>query len=380
MLQMTMNQLPTDIGLVTMATDSHSEPEPSPLGTRSPRRPGASRVTMREVATLAGVGIKTVSRVINAEPNVSAATAERVWAAIEALDYHPDMRAGSLRRADGRTRTIAVLVSSVDNPFAGEMQRGVEDEARRRGVVVLAASLDEDPEREIAVLRDLRARHVDGIILATTTDAITHQASVSTMEIPTVFVDRKPSYAKAYSVTSDNREGARRGTAHLISHGHRRIAFLMERSSIPTAAQRYLGFLDALADAGIAATDCPVIEVGSTTLAAEEAITALVKSPNVPTAIFSSQNMLTIGALRALHAAHRQHDIALVGFDDIPLAELLDPPLSAIRQDPTLIGRTVARQLFSLLDGREPTSHHIDVPTRLIIRGSGEIRPDSPAS
>lgn len=92
----------------------------------------------------------------------------------------------------------------------------------------------------------------------------------------------------------------------------------MERSSIPTAAQRYLGFLDALADAGIAATDCPVIEVGSTTRAAEEAITALFDSPNVPTAVFSSQNMLTIGALRALHAAHRQHDIALVGFDDIP--------------------------------------------------------------
>ena len=199
MLQMTMNQLPTDIGLVTMATDSHPGPEPPPSGTRSLRRHGASRVTMREVATLARVGIKTVSRVINAEPNVSASTAERVWAAIEALDYHPDMRAGSLRRADGRTRTIAVLVSSVDNPFAGEMQRGVEDEARRRGIVVLAASLDEDPEREVAVLRDLRARHVDGIILATTTDAITHQAAVSTMEIPTVFVDRKPSYDKAHS-------------------------------------------------------------------------------------------------------------------------------------------------------------------------------------
>lgn len=332
---------------------------------------------MREVAALAHVGIKTVSRVINSEPNVSAATAERVWAAIEALDYHPDMRAGSLRRADGRTKTIAVLVSSVDNPFAGEMQRGVEDEARRRGIVVLAASLDEDPQREVEVLRDLRARHVDGIVLATTTDSITHQAAVSTMEIPTVFVDRQPSYDKAYSVTSDNREGARRAGAHLIAHGHRTIAFLMERASIPTAAQRYLGFLDALTEAGIAATDCPVIEVGSTSLAAQEAITALLDAPNAPTAIFSSQNMLTIGALRALHAAKRQHDIALVGFDDIPLAELLDPPLTTIRQDPTLIGRTVAHQLFSLLDGNEPEEHHIDVPTRLIIRGSGEIRPGS---
>ena len=116
----------------------------------SPRRAS----TMKQVAALAGVGTKTVSRVVNGEPRVAPETAERVWDAVRALDYHVDMRAGSLRRADGRTRTVGLLVSSVNNPFAGEIHRGVEDVARARGVAVLTASLHEEPEREVRAVED----------------------------------------------------------------------------------------------------------------------------------------------------------------------------------------------------------------------------------
>ncbi len=345
-------------------------------GTNQPPRgapKAGGRATMKQVAALAGVGIKTVSRVVNSEPNVSAATTEKVWQAINALDYQVDMRAGSLRRADGRTRTVGLLVSAVENPFAGEMHRGVEEVARARGVVVLAASLDEDPSRELAFLRDLHARHVDGLLLDTTTNDPEHLDRVLSFKIPVVFVDREPTRADIDTVTSDNREAAAMATRHLIEHGHRRIAFIMERPEILTAAHRHAGFLDALAEAGIPLEDCPILQVGKGVDASETAMKEFLAKEPLPTAIFSSQNLLTIGAIRALRAANLHKRIAFVGFDDIPFSEFLDPPLTVVRQDPRQIGQVAASRLFARLDGEEFPHEHLKIPSALIPRGSGEI-------
>lgn len=343
-------------------------------GTGSHQSP-RSRPTMRHVAALAGVGIKTVSRVINQEPNVSAATIAKVMDAARSLDYHPDEQAGNLRRADGRTRTLGLLVSSVDNPFAGAMHRAIEDLALERGIAVFASSLDDDPEREQASVAAFLRRRVDGLILTTISRDQSYLASEMRHGTPIVFVDREPAGITGDCVVSDNREGAMTATNHLLDHGHRRIAYLGDRSDIYTAAQRRSGFFDALGRAGVPTGDIPVIENLHDEHSAAQAMLALLDSPTPPTAVFSSQNLVTIGAIRALRSRQAHRSTALVGFDDFQLSDLLDPGVTVVAQNPEDIGRTAAQRLIGRLDGEVAPPRTCIIPTTLIIRGSGEISP-----
>ncbi len=328
---------------------------------------------MKQVAALAGVGTKTVSRVVNGEPRVSPETAGKVWDAVRALDYHVDMRAGSLRRADGRTRTVGLLVSSVDNPFAGEIHRGVEDVARARGVAVLTASLHEDPDREVRAVEDFISRRLDGIILASTSTDMSYLSTALTQGMRMVFIDRRPLGVAVDSVTSDNREASTQATAQLISRGHRRIAFLGERSTIRTAAERHRGFLDAFGEAGIPTGEASVIFGLCSAEEAENALGSLLDGEAPPTAVFASQNLITVGALHALHQRGLQHTVALIGFDDLELADLLVPGVTVVRQDSQGLGRVAAERMFSQLDEGPLPPEQIIVPTTFIQRGSGEI-------
>lgn len=334
-----------------------------------------SRPTMRHVAALAGVGVKTVSRVINGEPNVSAATIAKVTAAARTLDYQPDLHAGNLRRADGRTRTLGLLVGSVDNPFAGAVHRAVEDAALARGVAVFASSLDDDPAREQEAVSAFLRRRVDGLILTTVTESQAYLSPELRRGTPVVFVDREPAGITSDSVVSDNAEGAALATRHLVERGHRRIAYLGDRRLIQTARERRRGFLEELGRAGVATRDLPVVEDLHDAESAHTATLALFETPNPPTAIFSSQNLVTLGVVHALRELGRHRDIALVGFDDLPLADLLDPGITVVAQDPQQIGRIAAERVFARLDGDGSPAARTVVPTRLIERGSGELPP-----
>lgn len=336
------------------------------------KRPHA---TMKHVAALAGVGIKTVSRVINQEPNVAPETAARVWDAVQALDYHVDMQAGSLRRAGGRTQTLGLLVSSVDNPFASAMHRSIEDAALARGVAVFASSLDDDPEREDLAVRAFLRRRVDGLILTTASRNQPYLASTAARDIPVVFVDREPASGAVDAVVSDNRAGAAEATAHLIRHGHRRIALLTDRATIQTAADRRRGFLDALSVSGIPVADAEIVTELHDAASARAAMTELLARDEPPTAVFSAQNLITVGVLHALRSAGRAHVTALVGFDDLPLADLVDPGVTVVAQDPHEIGRLASARVFARLGGDAGEAQRILVPTRLVPRGSGEIPP-----
>ncbi|MGC5225213.1 LacI family DNA-binding transcriptional regulator [Micromonospora sp. DT81.3] len=333
------------------------------------------RATMRHVAALAGVGVKTVSRVINGEPNVSAATTARVRAAARSLDYHLDMLAGNLRRADGRTRTLGLLVGSVDNPFAGAIHRAIEDAAIERDVAVFASSLDDDPSREQHAVEAFLRRRVDGLIL--TTASRSHNYLLPTLErdTPVVFVDREPTGLQVDVVTSDNADGAARATAHLLAHGHRRIAFLGDRLTIQTAAERRRGFLEELGRAGVSTFNARLRTELHDAATAEQALGELLDGEDPPTAIFSAQNLITFAALHALRARNLQHRIALVGFDDLPLADLLEPGVTVIAQDAHTIGSTAAQRIFARLDGTDLSPTTLAIPTTLIQRGTGEITP-----
>lgn len=330
---------------------------------------------MKQVARLAGVGVKTVSRVLNDEPNVTPATSKRVWDAVQTLDYHLDRQAGSLRRAGRRTLSIGLLISAVDNPFAGGIHRAVEAVSREHGVVVLASSLNDDPEQEVSAIREFLRRRVDGLVLTTASQDLSYLASSLLRGLPAVFVDRVPPAVSADVVTSDNHAAGVVAARHLIERGHSRIAMLGDRQSIQSAAARRQGFLEEVGRAGLAVSDIQVIGEIHDAAGSRRAMEQLLASSEPPTAVFSAQNLITIGAVQALRAAGQQHSVALIGVDDIPLADLLEPGLTVIAQDPQLIGRIAAERLHRRIAGEQLAPEHILVPTKLIMRGSGEIRP-----
>jgi LacI family transcriptional regulator len=331
-----------------------------------------TRATIRDVAALAGVGIKTVSRVINDEPNVSAPTRERVERAALALNFQPNQGAGALRRGDHRTRTLGLLLDAVDNPFSASINRAVEVVASARGTAVFAASFDDDPDRERELVDAFTRRRVDGLILTTISSDHGYLQVERDQGTPLVFVDRPPMGLLADAVLTDNRAAATTATEHLLQVGHRRIAHLGDELAISTARERRQGFLSTMERA--AATPVVVDDLRSVE-AAEQAVRRLLTLAVPPTALFTSQNMVTLGALRALHGLGLQHTVALVGLDDLQLAELLQPGVTVLAQDPTRIGTLAAEQLFRRLDGDRGPERTAIVPTTLLVRGSGEIPP-----
>jgi len=330
---------------------------------------------MREVAALAKVSIKTVSRVVNGESGVSPRLARQVTAAAERLNYRHNLTASSLRRSDGRSATIGVVLEDVANPFSSALHRAIEDVAVTRGVLVLAGSSDEDGDRERLLISAFASRRVDGLIILPSSQDHSYLLAERKAGTAIVFVDRPPAFLDADTVLTDNAAGVRRGVRHLVAQGHRRIAYLGDLHTIATAKERHRGYLEELADQKIAVNDSLVRLDLNGIEKAELAVIELLSQPKPPTALFTGQNLITIGAFRALRHLRLHNKIALIGFDDILLADLLEPGITVIAQDPSAIGRTAAEVLFRRLDGdRSPSEHHI-VLSRMITRGSGEIRP-----
>lgn len=335
------------------------------------------RATMRDVAALAGVSVKTVSRVVNGEPGVSPIMTSKVRTAAEELDFQLNLGARSLRRADGRTATIGLILENVANPYSSALHRAVENVARSRGVAVLAGSLDEDPARERELVAAFVARRVDGLIMMPTGRDHTYLMAEQRAGMPLMFVDRAPGLLDADVVLTDNRKGAETGVAHLVAGGHRAIGFLGDLARIATAAERYAGFLDAMRTAGLTVSDEHVVHDVTTVEMAEVATAEMLTGTDPPTALFTAQNLVTIGALTALRRLGLQHEIALVGFDDFLLADLMEPPVTVVAQDPHTVGQWAAERLFRRTDGDTSPFSTATVPTRLIARGSGEIPPRS---
>jgi len=328
---------------------------------------------MRDVAMLAGVSLKTVSRVVNGAPTVDADLAARVHRAVTQLNYRHNMTASNLRRGDRRSFMIGLMLEDVSNPYSSGIYRAVENVARERGVGLLAGSLDEDPDRERELAARLVARRVDGLIVVPAGRDHTYLRDEQEMGTAFVFVDRPPAMLPADSVLADNRAGARTAVRHLIGHGHRRIAFLGDLTSITTCQDRYAGYREALREAGLVADPRMVRRDLHTAAAAEAAATELLTRPEPPSALFSAQNLITLGTVRAMRACGAQHRVAMVGFDDVPLADLLDPAVTVVAQDVLAIGTLAAQILFRRIDGDTSAAQAHIVPTRLIERGSGEI-------
>ena len=335
----------------------------------------SNRPTMRDVAVASGVAIKTVSRVMNGEPHVRPDTTQRVRAAAAELGYVLHEQAAELRRRDGGSRALGLLVSSVSNPFDSQVHGAVERVARSAGLMVVAASTGDDPDLELAALTTLLGRRLDGLIIST----IREEHGLLAREInrgwPVVFVDRAVDDIECDTVTVDNVGGVRAAVRHLRAHGHRRLAFLANKMAIRTTQERLRGFDEE--------TDGDPECLRVTDLAAEDdvraAVTELLTGEESPTALVTARNEISIATMRTLQHLGRQHSVALVGFDDIPMADLVTPGLSVVAQDPDAIGELSARRVLARLAGDASPPQHTVLPTTLIARGSGEIRAEPSA-
>lgn len=334
---------------------------------------------MRDVAARAEVSLKTVSRVVNGERTVADDLVARVQRAAAELDYQPNL-AANLRGRHARPSIIGLLIQDVSNEFSASIFRAVEDVAGAHGVQVLASNLDESASREHALVASLVARRVNGLVLVPATRDHHYLELEQAFGTPIVFVDRPPLHLSADSVVSDNRAGAASGVAHLVRGGHRRIGFLGEPPDHQPARLRYAGYLDALAGTHVG----PDRELVRRGLETEEAATAatldLLAAECPPTALFAAHNRLTVGAIRGLRRLGLERRVALVGFDDFTLADLLDPPVTVVAQDPATMGRLGAELLFGRIRGFAGRPQRRVVATRLLLRGSGEIRPDRQAA
>ncbi len=325
------------------------------------------RPTMRDVANSANVSLKTVSRVVNGESGVRPELVARVESAIDQLGFRRNEIASSLRR--GRAGAVGLVIEDLANPFYSAIAHAVEQYAHDRGHALLIGSCEEDPARERAlVLRMLRS--IDALLIVPAGDDHRYLMPEQQAGTPMVFIDRPPRGIDADSVLADNAGGARRGVAHLIAHGHRRIGFVGESAERYTAAQRLAGYHEALTDAGIGFD--PAL-VGVSAGDPEGAARALLAGDARPTALFCADNRHTVGALRAVRTS--AEPVALLGFDDFELAELLPVPVSVVRFDVNALGATAARLAYGRVDGERGVPAREVVPCELVARGSGELAP-----
>ncbi len=331
-------------------------------------------ITIRDVATRAGVSPSTVSHVINGTRQVSAATRQRVTQAMEALDYKPNRLARSLRSR--RTQTLGVLLPNNTNPFFALVLGGIEAAAYDRGYNVILGNANDDPRRELDYLDILLSRQVDGIVLVSTG---AHRAALDFLKArgtPVVMVDRSPGEGYADwpidTVFAENEQGGCLATEYLIGLGHRRIGCISGPSLLNSSAARVDGYRRALAEAGLAADEGLIVDGDFQHEGGYRACRALLAQPERPTALFVCNDLMAVGALCAIHEAGLRvpDDLSVVGFDDIPLASFTVPRLTTIAQPAHDLGGQAVQLLLQRLLDRETPACHARLPVRLVERDS----------
>jgi len=324
-----------------------------------------------DVARVAGVSIKTVSRVVNGSLQVSEPTRARVLAAVAELAYVRNSVAHSLRTGSGDA--IGVVIDSIADTFFAALVSVIEERMLAEGLGVLIASTGRSLSREKAQVARLVGQNVRALLIAPTGGEHDYVHDVL-QGLPVVLVDREWEIPGYDTVLVQDRAGSRAAIDHLTAHGHRRIAFIGDDDDLPTIRQRRQGYLDGLADAKID-IDPVLLRTGcGEPDAAAAAVADLLALPNPPTAVFSSNPRASLGVVRALHQGPRK-DIALISFGDFALADSLDPAVTIVNQDPRRIGEAAADLLLARMRGENPEATNIVLPVNVVPRGSGELPP-----
>ena len=326
-----------------------------------------ARPTMQDVARIAGVSIKTVSRVVNQEPRVDPDTRARVQATIDELGFRRNEQARSLR--PGQSSSLIGLVSGdLGNPFYSAIARGIEEIAYEHGHLLLTASSEEQPGRERQLIETYLQHNVAGLIVAPTLDAARTITPELLRGVPLVSVDRPVRDPDPFdTVLLDNRAGARRAVTQLIHDGHTRIAIIDGNPRVYTGQERTAGYLDALREAGIAAQPNLMIHGHHGARHAEQATHAILNQEQRPSAIFATNNRIATGVIRALHA--RRRTLAVASFDDFEFADVINLPLTLVSYDAMDLGRAAAARLMQRIQGDRSAPQRLIQPVSLRVPG-----------
>ena len=327
-------------------------------------------IKMEDVARRARVSTSTVSHVLNGTRKVSPETVDAVQQAVRELGYIPNTLARSLARS--RSHTIGVAISALSNHYFSETVHAIETECARHGIMMLFVDTHDDPVQELHVVKALHHRRVDGILLAPSSDP--QQAALEYLQanaIPTVLVDRMASDSFD-QVGVENLQSTRELVAHLIGHGHRRIGMIAGHRGFSTTEERIEGYLQALADAGMAFDDTLLVNGESNSESARRAAQQLLGLSAPPSAIMAANNLMTIGAMHALRDAKIAvpEQIALVGFDDFDWADFFLPRLSVIAQPVQALGERAVQLLLQRIDSPEGPRQVQRLSATLRIRNS----------
>ena len=331
-----------------------------------------SNTTIKDVARLSGVSPMTVSRVINDSERVSPQTRRRVEEAISELGYVPSRLARGLSRQ--RTGTLAVIVPDVANPFFTAIVRAAEEVARRADYHVILCDTRADLGVERGVIEELIAHRVEGAVIAPVSDrSATHLRRLAEFGVPFVLIDRTIPGVECDVVLGDSSGGAHQLVEHLVSLGHRRIGFIVESDDVSTARDRRAGYEAALNAAGIALDPALVAHAAPDPSGGSAGMGRLLELEERPTAVFTVNNLVALGAIEAVRAAGLEvpDDVALVCFDDIEYASRLYPFLTAMEQPAQTFGTLGTQLLLERIEGRGPERRHeVVLPGEFIIRKS----------
>lgn len=328
-------------------------------------------VTIKDVAREAGVSVGTASQALRHSPTVREATRRRVLAVAKRLRYQPSALARGL--VTRRTHTVGLLISDIANPFFIRAVRAVEDVAQENGYNVILCNTDEDPAKETQYLQVLMEKRVDGIILATTAGSLRMVRDVRWRRIPLVLFDRELPGVATDIVKVDGLLGGRLATEHLLRLGHRRIAIIHGPVVRSTGAERLKGYLAALRAMGIRPAPELIREGNFKQDSGRELAQRLLDVSPPPTALFCTNNLMTVGALQTLQerGVRIPADLSLVGYDDMEWWTLTHPPLTTVGQPVYDLGREAMRLLLGQIDGggrRRP--QRVVLKPELILRES----------
>jgi LacI family transcriptional regulator len=332
------------------------------------------KTTMRDVARAAEVSVTTVSRVINGDPYVAEGTSLRVRRAIARLDYRINPLARSLRT--GSDEAVGLVVETIGDPFFASVIDAVEEAARAAGLFLLIASAGENAEQERAVVTGLLNRSVRGMLIVPCHLGYRREGlPIGADGIPVVFIDRPSPGLDADTVMIDNAANARMATEHLIAHRHRRIAFAGTEVSHYPVSERLSGFRSALQAHGLQFSPRDVVDLHHRGHEVHtHLLDAVLAPPDPVTAIITANATASQAVVREMHRIART-DIALVSFDDFPMADALDPAITVALQDPVEMGTRAFELLLGRIRGEQGPPVRLVLPTTFIERGSGELSP-----
>ncbi len=327
-------------------------------------------ITIRDVAVAAGLSPTAVSRYLNRTMVLPNESASRIEEAIRKLDYQPNGLARNLSR--GSSRMIGLVIPEISNPFFASLASAVEDVAFRAGHGVLLCNTRNDPDRELSYLRLLCTRQIDGIVYLTSHADNPELIAMMARDERVVLIDEDVTGVSAPRVFCENRMGGYAATRHLLEHGHARVAFIGGPEKLLSSRERYAGFEMALGESRIKRRSRFVRFGPYTADFGREVANELLTSKCPPTAIFAASDYVALGVLNAAQnlSLSIPEDLSLVGFDDMPFAALLSPPLSTVRQPIRELGEAGANLLFQLIEGKLGELPVLRLPVELISRDS----------